>query len=135
LLLALRRSEKEVTRPCCWDLCGGSLDAEDIEKWRNGSGLRDENDILLKAASREVAEETSLAIENINVVHVASGFNEKKGVFIVAIGYVCDILNGRNLRLSKEHSGYKWVTREGFGGLDIGEDGGLIKAILEKVRD
>lgn len=132
-LLALLRPEKEYVRPNCWDLCGGSIDFEDIERWKSKSGIGDKNDILIKAIKREVLEETGLKVKNPKVIHIASGYNNKKGIYIVAVGYLCKIYGNPIVKLSKEHVDYKWVTSKEFLRLNVGDDEGLIKSIINCV--
>src|SRR3989344_1263045 len=130
-LLALKRCISEHDgRSGCWDLCGGSVDIEDVQAWKSHSGRGDKDDILVKAIAREVAEETGLAVIASETIHSASGFNDKKGIFIVAIGFRCTVAGDQEIKLSPEHTEYKWVTKEEFLALDIGDDGALIKSIL-----
>ena len=72
-ILALKRPEDEYTRPGCWDLLGGSIDLEDIERWKENSGRGDKDDILVKAIEREVLEEAGLEVLKTKAVHTASG--------------------------------------------------------------
>lgn len=134
LYLTLRRGNNEKTRPNCWDLPGGSIDVEDVEKWKSSSGVGDENDILIKALGREIFEEINLEIATVKVIHLASGYNEKKGVYIVAAGYLITVKNPQDLKLNPEHNKFKWVTLEEFNNLDVGNDGGFIKSILQKLN-
>ncbi|MDO8622853.1 MAG: NUDIX domain-containing protein [archaeon] len=131
-LLALLRPEKEYIRPNCWDLCGGSVDFEDVERWKSKSGKGDKDDILIKGIKREALEETGLKVKTLEVIHVSSGYNNKKGVYIVAIGYLCKVDGNYAVKLSKEHVDYKWVTKQEFLRLNVGDDGGLIKSIIKK---
>lgn len=137
LLLAVRRSDSEHTRAGKWDLVGGSLDIEDIENGKNGSGKGDDQDILVKALKREISEETQLTTKegSVRAVHTASGYNDQKMIFILAIGYIAEIDSDQVVKVSKEHSEYKWVTLEEFKNLDIGDDGGLTLSILEKINE
>ena len=134
--LALRRPADSAPRPRpnCWDLVGGRVETDDIEKWKSRSGKGDKNDILVNALKREIKEEANLDVKNIRAIHSASGFSETKGVFIVAIGYVCDALNENGLKLSSEHIEYRWVAKDDFLKLDIGNDNGLIYSILERIQ-
>ena len=126
-LLALKRSVSDHdSRSGCWDLCGGSVDAEDVVMYKNN--------ILVQALEREVKEEAGLAISNVKTIHSSSGFNQSKGVFIVAIGFRCMVAGNEEVKLSSEHTEYRWVTKEEFLALDIGDDGGLIKSILGVVE-
>lgn len=135
LLLAVKRSEDQHSRSEKWDLVGGSLDEEDIQEGKTGSGKGDDQDILVKAIKREIKEETGLRVKasSVRVIHTASGYNEQKGLLILAIGYRCKVESEQTVRLSNEHSEYKWVRLQEFKKLDVGEDGGLILSILEKV--
>jgi 8-oxo-dGTP diphosphatase len=133
-ILALKRTDDaKRPNPGCWDLPGGRVEASDIVKWKAKSGRGDDNDILVKALRREIKEETNLEVGNIRAIHSASGFSEKKSVFIVAIGYVCDAVDKDALELSSEHVDFCWVAKDEFLKLDIGDDGGLLEAILSKI--
>src|SRR5258708_3888954 len=113
-ILALKRVESAHIRPECWDLPGGALEPEQIAVWKDGSGKGDSNDILVQSISAEIAEETGLLPARISAIHSASGFDDKKGVFIVAIGYICEVPDTAKLQLSSEHSEHKWVTPDEF---------------------
>jgi 8-oxo-dGTP pyrophosphatase MutT (NUDIX family) len=133
LILALKRaSDQNRPRPNCWDLVGGSVEVEDIKKWKEKSGRGDNNDILINALRREIKEETNLETGNIQVIRAASGFNEQKKIFVVAIGYACAAANESELALSPEHVEFKWVEKSDFLKLEIGTDGGLIQSILKQ---
>ena len=131
-ILALKRPNDNHTRPACWDLPGGSIDAKDIKLWKEKSGRGDKNDILVKAIKREIFEEAGLKVLKTKAVHAASGLNEKKGVFIVGIGYFCTVKDDE-IRLSPEHAKYKWVAKQEFVSFDVGDDGGFINAILNHI--
>jgi len=132
-ILALKRvGAQNWPRPNCWDLVGGRVEDSDIEQWKAKSGKGDENDILINALKREIKEETSLVVQNIRVIHATSGFNDSKKLFVVAIGYLCEVSDEDAVKLSAEHTEYKWVAKNEFMGLEIGDDGGLIYSILGK---
>lgn len=133
LILALKRpADCPRPRPGCWDLPGGSVGQKDIDSWKINSGKGDNNDILIRALRREIKEETALDVKNICVIHSASGFNEAKQTFIIALGYACRAKKEKNIKLSFEHSESGWVTKKDFLNLEIGNDDGLIGSILEK---
>ena len=136
LLLAIKRSENQHSRPGKWDLAGGSLDEDVVQTGKDNSGKGDDQDILVKAIKREIREETGLEVKpsSARAIHTASGYNEQKGHLILAIGYVCEVEARQTVSLSNEHSEFKWVSLQEFNKLDIGDDGGLILSILEKVR-
>lgn len=133
LVLALKRSSDAKARANCWDLPGGSVEEEQIMQWKGESGKGDKNDILIRSMEQEILQETKLQVLETATIHSASGFNESKGVFIVAIGYLCRVPQNLSVVLSEEHSEYKWVTPNEFKNLEIGDDGGFIISILEKI--
>ena len=134
LVLALKRTDDaNRPNPGCWDLVGGRVEAADIVKWKTKSGRGDGNDILANALRREIKEEANLEVGNIRAIHVASAYSEKKEMFIVAIGYVCEAVDESNIKLSAEHCGLRWVFKDEFTNLEIGDDGGLIASILQKI--
>lgn len=130
LFLVLKRGEKEIPRPNCWDFCGGSIDPEDIQKWKEKSGIGDKNDILINAVSREIFEETKLVVKTAKVIHIASGYDDSKGVFILAIAYICSVTNENNLELNKEHSEFKWIDKKELLNLDFGDTNGYYHSIV-----
>lgn len=133
-ILAVKRSKKDTSRPEKWDLPGGNLDLEDIEKWKKNSGRGDEEDILIKALKRELEEETGIVpvAETIKPVLTASGFKEKWQMLVIAIGYQC-LTKTTSINLSFEHDVYKWVTKEEFLKMDVGDDGGFIYGIISRL--
>lgn len=133
-ILALKRTN-DVRRPLpgCWDLPGGRVEASDIEKWKGKSGCGDDNDILINALRREIKEEANLEMGNICAIHSASGFSEKKKTFVVVIGYACGAVDEDDIKLSNEHCEYKWIAKDDFLNLEIGDDGGLLSPIFKKV--
>jgi 8-oxo-dGTP diphosphatase len=94
--LVLRRAANDPSRPNCWDLPGGNV-------------LFGEN--YLDSLIREVAEETSLKIKNVQPIQVVTNF--EKGIYYLFIGYSC-IADSTKVKISKEHSEYKWVTKAEF---------------------
>lgn len=134
LLLALKRPADAKGRANCWDLPGGSVEEEQIIQWKGKSGKGDKDDILIKSIEEEILQETKLQVIEAKTIHGASGFNENKGVFIVAIGYLCKVSQSSKVVLSEEHSEYKWATFDEFKNLEIGDDGGLIMSILDNVH-
>jgi ADP-ribose pyrophosphatase YjhB (NUDIX family) len=97
-LLALKRPKEAYSRPNAWDLPGGNLDFGEEAN---------------AAIERELNEETSLKIKNLRPFHVISKLDEKKEVFWIEICYLCDYDMGE-VKLSSEHTEYKWVTKDEF---------------------
>lgn len=133
-IIALKRRMEDKSRPGKWDLPGGNLDPEDIERWKDKSGRGDENDILVRSVTREVDEETGLKVieGSVKSIYAASGVNDKKKMFVIGIGYQALVEDGE-VKLSFEHQDYKWVSLEEMKKLDVGDDGGFIKGILQRV--
>ena len=133
-ILALKRADdKNRPHPGCWDLAGGRVESSDIEKWKNKSGKGDDNDILINALRREIKEETGLEVKNICAIHAASAYSESKGMFIMAIGYSCKAADESRLKLSAEHTEFRWAAKEEFMKLEIGDASGFIESFLDKL--
>jgi len=94
--LALRRPADAHARPNCWDLPGGN-----VLFWEK----------YLDSLTREVAEETSLKIKNVRPIQVVTNF--EKEIYYLFIGYSCRATSQR-VKISDEHSEYKWVTKAEF---------------------
>ncbi len=92
-VLFLKRSDK-CSRPGGWDFPGGGLDLGEDP---------------LQGISREVAEETQLAVSHIEPVHLESFINEH-GEFTVMVGYIAQAPNAIPV-LSWEHDSYKWLSQ------------------------
>lgn len=133
--LTLKRSHHDRSRPNAWDLPGGNLEVQQILDYASASGKGDENDILIKALRDEIQQETSLEIDKqtFQSLHNGSGFNPDKQSFVIVLGYSCRTPDSSRLRISNEHSDAKWVTREEFLRLEVGDDGGIHKAIVERL--
>lgn len=92
--LILKRTHNVHTYPNYWDFPGGRLEVgEDVNK-----GLE-----------REVMEETSLKIK---IIKPAFTFHEVlNGHGVCFIVYLCEKKSGE-IKLSNEHTEYKWATKE-----------------------
>ena len=91
-ILIIKRSEKTKAYPGHWDFPGGKLEhGEEPEE-----GLE-----------REVMEETNLEVK---VGEPLFSYLESKNAFAYIIVYRCKFLGGK-IKLSHEHSEYKWVTK------------------------
>jgi len=119
-LLVLKRSEENQTRQGCWDFPGGNFEkGEDI----------------VKAAEREVREETKLEVDRLIPIYVeSSGGRRNDGVDVIAIAYLSTEFSGE-IGLSNEHDEYRWVKLEEFLEMDTGEDGGFLKASVRAYLD
>mgnify|MGYP002626641001 CR=1 FL=1 len=133
--LVLRRSMEAHRRPGCWDFPGGNVEPENVEVDYVNSGRGDSTDILNKVMVREVEEETGVVIEGdrLKVVLAASGFDPSKKLFVIALGYVYELEDEVRIVLSDEHTEYAWVTKEAFGELEVGDDGGMLGSLVARV--
>lgn len=91
--LLLKRSKKETS---------------DIEKWDLPGGRLDSGEKLIDGLVREVKEETKLIII---VENLCSTWNYKptENFEIKGFTYFCKYVSGK-VKLSKEHSAYKWIS-------------------------
>ena len=97
-ILALKASYKWLK----WDLPGGGLEFPELHE---------------EALRREIREETSLEIQNIVPLEIQSVYNKEADEYMIFIGYKCWVLSG-SIKLSSEHSEYRWVTKDQFLTLD-----------------
>ncbi len=72
-----------------------------------GGGLEIENPI--KGIKREVREEVNLDIKNLEPIHTCS--EEIKGNYKAIIIWKCDLKSG-SIKLSEEHSEFRWVKKK-----------------------
>ena len=93
--LVLLRAKDAKHFPCCWDFPGGKLE---------------EGEDPFAGIEREVLEETGLKVKALQIVGTYHVTLEDKipRRFII---YSANTLSG-NLKISSEHSDFKWATRE-----------------------
>lgn len=97
--LTLKKSYAEKT----WDLPGGAVEIPEEHE----AGLR-----------REIREETGCEVgASIRPLSVSSGYNQKEDEYFLFIGYVIAAISSE-VKLSSEHTEFRWVTREEFLQLD-----------------
>ena len=65
----------------------------------------------MDSLKKEVAEETSLKIKNVRPIQVVTNF--ENGIYYLFIGYSCKSTSSK-VKISNEHSEYKWVTKAEF---------------------
>jgi len=92
--LLIKRSPNSPMFPNCWDFAGGKLE----------HGETPSQGIL-----REVKEETGLSVELLHPKFVST--NGLKNHFGVIIVWGCKS-SSKKIKLSFEHTEYKWVTKE-----------------------
>lgn len=94
-VLILKRSNTDEVGAGNWEFVGGSIDY---------------GEALEEALLREIKEEVSIEVE-IGKILYATTYNTSPNRYDVIIVYKC---NGRNnnVKLSKEHSEYRWVNEK-----------------------
>lgn len=98
--MVLKRSDKDDHKPGVWETPGGGIDHEEAPQ---------------RALIREILEETGLTVtvqEPFNVF----AFRKDTGEFKVGITFLCDA-NPKAVKLSDEHSEYRWINPKEFANL------------------
>jgi len=99
LFLALKRSPDSFSRPNDWDLPGGNVLFGELHE----DSLR-----------KEIEEETGLEVDNFIPVQAIT--NYEKGIYFLFLGFLCRA-KSREVKISAEHTEYRWVSKEEFTGL------------------
>jgi len=92
--LTMKRSPTAKAYPNCWDFPGGKLE-------------HGENPI--EGLKREVREETNLEVKVIKPIFV---YSEENTHFVYVVVFECELIGSDEIKLSKEHTEYKWVNKE-----------------------
>ncbi|MBI3366552.1 NUDIX domain-containing protein [Candidatus Roizmanbacteria bacterium] len=100
--LMVKRSNIDKIRPGTWDLPGGNISFGELHR---------------DALKREILEETSLKVRNIREVKVITHFDKNQKIYFIIIGSICRA-STEIIKLSSEHSAFKWMTKDEFLGLD-----------------
>lgn len=111
--LTILRSATDPSRPLTWDLPGGNIE---------------EGEDLHENMKREIFEETGIVLDQFKIFDVGSAINGR-GEYSVQIAYTGNVENPE-IKLSYEHSDYRWVTKEEFLELDSSSK---IKKFLQKL--
>jgi len=77
------------------------------EAWMLPGGRLDEDDQSERGLQREVFEETGLKIKVISPVHTARWGTENPPKY--AVFFLCKTIGKHSVKLSHEHTEYKWV--------------------------
>lgn len=116
-ILALKRPENAFTRPSCWDLPGGNVLFGQLH---------------LDSLLEEISEETSLKVKNVTPVVVETRYDDVKKTYSIFIGYECTATSD-NVKLSSEHTEFKWVALKEFLKLESGDFlKKLVNTMIEK---
>lgn len=96
MFLTLKRSPNSPSRPNDWDLVGGNVLFGELHE----DSLR-----------KEIKEESGLEVGDLKPAQVVT--NYEKGVYYLFIGFCCQV-KSQEIKISDEHSEYRWVTKEEF---------------------
>ena len=86
-----------------------------------------------KSLKREIFEETGLrAIIRYPIANWS--FNNRYGLLIKGVTFICGYAGRSTIKLSEEHSGFFWLNLRELARLELTPDYGLDKMIAEKIR-
>lgn len=97
--LTILRSPNSHVRPRTWDLVGGSVSYGE----NNETALR-----------REIKEEINLEVSVIEPIKILTLYEKTEEIYHLIIGYKTQAVGGLNIKLSNEHSAYRWVNQKEF---------------------
>jgi 8-oxo-dGTP diphosphatase len=97
----LKRTPDSHSRPNDWDFPGGNVLFGELHQ---------------QSLLREVKEETQMAIKDLKPVQVKTDFNFDQQIYFIFVGHQA-VANSTKVRLSQEHTEYKWVTLPEFNAL------------------
>jgi 8-oxo-dGTP diphosphatase len=100
-----------------------------VDKWDVPGGKLDNDETLSEAISREIFEEVGLELEKVICTISSSKFEGKLGdkLIIYRNIYLCRAKG--KIKLSPEHSEYKWVLPQELKNYEFPEDKDLIEII------
>lgn len=97
-------------------------DSWEADKWEFPGGKVDIGQEIHEAMAREVLEETNLDVRaNSHTAHVSSYIvkaGKYEGMPLVSITFTTEYI-GNNVKISKEHKAYQWVSRNDAMELDL----------------
>jgi 8-oxo-dGTP diphosphatase len=131
-ILILKRSEKSKSRPSCWDLPGGN------STWPEKT-LENLENLHQEDIAREIKEETNITIisnhfTQSNLILFKTFYEASKNVFSVIVGWKVELpsdFDRSMLKISHEHSEYKWIDISELSEYDFGgTSGDFIKEMI-----
>jgi nucleoside triphosphatase len=69
------------------------------------------------AIIREIKEESGIEMRDLISLSVEMGYNKDEDLYVLFIGYRCEAVT-QSVKLSPEHTKYRWVAKEEFMELD-----------------
>lgn len=98
VFLALKRSADSFTFPSRWDLPGGNVLYGEL----HDESLR-----------KEIDEEASLRVGKLSPAQVVTTYDREKKIYVIFNGFYCQAKSDV-VKISDEHSEFRWVTKEEF---------------------
>lgn len=94
-------------------------------------GLEIEDENLVSAAIREVKEETSLKITNVKSLGFNDRIDNKKSKRVIMLHFYSNNFEGE-VKLTKDHSDFKWLSKEEILSMKPSKDIGIDSYLLLK---
>ena len=96
--LALKRSADSFSRPNDWDLAGGNVLYGELHD---------------KSLWNEIKEESNLKVGDFAQAQVITNYDKGKKIYTIFNGFYCKAKSSE-VKISEDHSKFRWVTREEF---------------------
>ncbi|PJA86924.1 MAG: hypothetical protein CO141_02175 [Candidatus Moranbacteria bacterium CG_4_9_14_3_um_filter_42_9] len=96
-ILVVKRSNADDHKPGVWETVGGGMDEKNTPQ---------------KSLEKEIKEEVNLKVKIIEPFNVFF-FKKDTGEYKVGITFICNYVAGK-VKLSHEHSDYKWIEPNEF---------------------
>ena len=96
--LALKRPADAFSRPNDWDLPGGNVLFGELHE---------------ESLRKEIREESSLEVGDLRVAQMVTNYDAEKEIYFIFVGQFT-VAKGGEVKISAEHSEFRWVTRQEF---------------------
>ncbi len=118
ILILKRTNYKNNGSENLWDIPGGNVEKDEC---------------INNGIKREVFEETNLSLENNNIFYIDSGKKYENGQFVFTLFYSKNFQG--ELKLSHEHSEYRWINYQDLDNFDFHLREGKIELIKNFLKN